>query len=106
MKRPNSRVVFGAALLAAAMAGGRSMTSQAQEAPAYEIRYLLGLGGTHSRGNSINNDGWVAGYSHLDLSYRHAALWWMRHRSTSAFSEARTRRRTATSRGPSRTPVA
>jgi probable HAF family extracellular repeat protein len=75
MKRPIARVVGTAALLAAAIAGGRSETSQAQEPPPYEVRYLLGLGGNHSRGNSINNDGWIAGYSHLNASYRHAALW-------------------------------
>jgi probable HAF family extracellular repeat protein len=75
MKRPFLRVVLGTALLAAAAVGGRSVTSQAQEPPPYEVRFLTGLGGTHSRGNSINDDGWIAGYSHLDASYRHATLW-------------------------------
>jgi probable HAF family extracellular repeat protein len=69
MKRPLARLIGAAALMAAVA------QPQLAQTPAYEIRYLLGLGGTHSRGNSINNDGWVAGYSHLDDSYRHAALW-------------------------------
>src|SRR5262249_60583984 len=75
MKRALPRIVLVAALLAAASAGGRSMVSQAQDPPPYEVRYLIGLGGNHSRGNSINNEGWIAGYSHLNPSYRHAALW-------------------------------
>src|SRR5262249_19137760 len=75
MKRALPRIVLVAALLAAASAGGRSMGSQAQDPPPHEVRYLIGLGGNHSRGNSINNEGWIAGYSHLNPSYRHAALW-------------------------------
>ena len=44
--------------------------------PAYEVQYFDGLGGSNSRGNSINNDGWVAGYSNLGTSpHRHATLW-------------------------------
>lgn len=70
MTRSIGRVLGAAALMAAAFAH-----SQLAQTPAYEIRYLLGLGGNHSRGNSINNDGWIAGYSHLNASYRHAALW-------------------------------
>jgi hypothetical protein len=76
MKRPLARVIGAAALLTAALTQPqRAQSIDIGEAPAYEVRYLLGLGGTHSRGNSINNDGWIAGYSHLDASYRHAALW-------------------------------
>jgi probable HAF family extracellular repeat protein len=75
MKSALPRIVLGAAVLVAASAGGRSVVSQAQEPPPYEVRYLVGLGGTHSRGNSINDDGWISGYSHLNASYRHAALW-------------------------------
>jgi probable HAF family extracellular repeat protein len=78
MKRPFARVVFGAALMAVAMAQpqlGQHVGIGQAPAPAYEVRYLHGLGGNHSRGNSINNDGWIAGYSHLDATYRHAALW-------------------------------
>jgi probable HAF family extracellular repeat protein len=42
----------------------------------YRVANLPSLGGTISRGNSINNRGWVAGYSNLagDQS-RHAVLW-------------------------------
>src|SRR6266496_1822678 len=42
----------------------------------YHVSNLDTLGGTNSRGNSINNQGWVAGYSNLagDQS-RHATLW-------------------------------
>src|SRR5262245_11216360 len=75
MKRSLTRAVLGAAILATAAAGGLPVVSQAQAPPAYAIRYLPGLGGTHSRGNSINDEGWIAGYSHLDASYRHAVLW-------------------------------
>jgi probable HAF family extracellular repeat protein len=46
------------------------------EDPQYNVFSLDSLGGTSSRGNSINNRGWVAGSSNLpgDTS-RHAALW-------------------------------
>jgi probable HAF family extracellular repeat protein len=71
MKRLIARAVGAATLLVASIA----QPQLAQNPPAYEVRYLPGLGGTHSRGNSINNDGWIAGYSHLDASYRHATLW-------------------------------
>lgn len=42
----------------------------------YRVTHLPSLGGAISRGNSINNRGWVAGYSNLagDQS-RHATLW-------------------------------
>jgi probable HAF family extracellular repeat protein len=42
----------------------------------YHVTNLPSLGGMVSRGNSINNRGWVAGYSNLagNLS-RHATLW-------------------------------
>ena len=42
----------------------------------YTVQYLNGLGGNNSRGNSINNDGAIAGYSNLSGDgYRHATLW-------------------------------
>ncbi len=42
----------------------------------YRISDLASLGGTVSRGNSINNAGWVSGYSFTEEnSRRHAALW-------------------------------
>lgn len=47
--------------------------AQAQE---YRVTHLPSIGGTVSRGNSINDRGWVAGYSNLpgDQS-RHATVW-------------------------------
>lgn len=42
----------------------------------YRVTHLDSLGGTISRGNSINNRGWVAGYSNLAGNQnRHATLW-------------------------------
>lgn len=42
----------------------------------YTITDLPSLGGTNSRGNSINNRGWISGYSNLAGNQsRHAALW-------------------------------
>jgi probable HAF family extracellular repeat protein len=42
----------------------------------YDIRKLPTLGGNTSRGNSINEGDWIAGYSTLaDNLSRHAALW-------------------------------
>lgn len=75
MKRSLTGVTLTAGLIAAAMLAGRPATSQAQPTAPYTIEYLPGLGGTHSRGDSVNDAGWVAGYSHLDASYRHATLW-------------------------------
>ena len=48
----------------------------ATPADTYRVTNLPSLGGTVSRGNSINDRGWIAGYSNLpgDQS-RHAALW-------------------------------
>src|SRR5207248_6891955 len=44
--------------------------------PQYIITDLTSLGGTNSRANSINNLGWLAGYSNLAGNQsRHAALW-------------------------------
>src|SRR5215211_4068108 len=42
----------------------------------YTVRNLTSLGGTISRGNSINNNSWVTGYSNTTAnSRRRAALW-------------------------------
>jgi probable HAF family extracellular repeat protein len=76
MKRSITRVVCATAALAAVTGGSRPATSRAQEIPPYQVQYLDGLGGTNSRGNSINNDDWVAGYSNLSFgTQRHATLW-------------------------------
>lgn len=54
--------------LAAEHDGGRLRT--------YDVEKLPGLGGASSRGNSINDRGWVAGYANLPGNLtRHAALW-------------------------------
>jgi probable HAF family extracellular repeat protein len=73
MKCSIARAVVTAALLAVVLSEGRPAASQ--EDKPYAIRYLTSLGGTHSRGNSVNNTGWVSGYSHLNVTYRHATLW-------------------------------
>ncbi len=47
-----------------------------QQPSHYTITDLPSLGGTNSRANSINNRGWLAGYSNLAGNQaRHAALW-------------------------------
>jgi probable HAF family extracellular repeat protein len=48
----------------------------ASEQTQYNITDLPSLGGINSRANSINNRGWLAGYSNLAANTsRHAALW-------------------------------
>jgi probable HAF family extracellular repeat protein len=48
----------------------------ASEQTQYRITDLPSLGGRNSRANSINNRGWLAGYSNLAANTsRHAALW-------------------------------
>jgi probable HAF family extracellular repeat protein len=76
MKRSIVRVAAAATMLAAAMTVAQSAPTKAAGAALYDIRYLTGLGGNHSRGNSINDAGWIAGYSNLEGNqYRHATLW-------------------------------
>src|SRR5947207_3230542 len=75
MNRSIARVV-----IAAFLAAGAFRTQLAAEslkvASAYEVRYLPGLGGSNSRGNSINDDGLVSGYSNIaGNQYRHATMW-------------------------------
>src|SRR5688572_28382753 len=42
----------------------------------YMVTDLTSVGGTIGRGNSINNNGWITGYSNTTAnSRRHAALW-------------------------------
>lgn len=46
------------------------------EDPQYNVFSLDSIGGISSRGDSVNNRGWVAGFSNLpDNMSRHAALW-------------------------------
>lgn len=59
-------VCFGVALAAQALA----------EPDAYKVYALDSLGGTSSRGDAINNRGWVAGFSNLSgNTSRHAVEW-------------------------------
>ena len=59
-------------LIAAALGPFAQMTSAQQ----YQVTYLDSLGGTRSRGNSINNRGWIAGFSFVTgNARRHATLW-------------------------------
>src|SRR5262245_64538916 len=53
-----------------------SALAQTAAAQQYQVSYLDSLGGTSSRGNSINNRGWIAGFSRLAGDpNRHATLW-------------------------------
>src|SRR6266576_3219893 len=57
-----------------AACGGATL-AQAEERQ-YDVFNLDTLGGTNSRGNSINNRSWVAGFSNLAGNQsRHATLW-------------------------------
>jgi probable HAF family extracellular repeat protein len=73
MTRSIGRIGVVAAVLAAASVG--SHPSASQPPAAYTLMLLPSLDRIHSRGNSINNAGWVAGYSHFSQTYRHAVLW-------------------------------
>jgi probable HAF family extracellular repeat protein len=69
-------VVFVAALLAGLAYGGAFEASQQSQPAKYQVTNLASLGGTISRGNSINNRSWVSGYSNLSGNQsRHASLW-------------------------------
>jgi len=67
-----AKAVCASSLFMAAVCCGLFAASQQQ----YTITDLPSLGGTNSRANSINNRGWLAGYSNLAGNQsRHAALW-------------------------------
>ena len=69
-------VVPAAAMLAGVACGGDFAAPQQGPATKYQVTNLASLGGTISRGNSINNRSWVAGYSNLcGNQSRHASLW-------------------------------
>jgi probable HAF family extracellular repeat protein len=58
-----------------ALAAGPATENQ-PKFDAYQVSDLPSLGGTNSRGNSINNRDWIGGYSTLAGNQtRHAALW-------------------------------
>lgn len=69
-------MVPAVALLAISVLGDPGETSAKHGSSTYSIFNLSSLGGSNSRGNSINDLAWVAGYSNLsgDQS-RHATLW-------------------------------
>jgi probable HAF family extracellular repeat protein len=76
MRRSIASVVAAMAVLAAAVALSRPAALDAAGDAAYVVSILPSLGGSPSRGNSINDSGLVAGYSTLEgNSYRHAAIW-------------------------------
>lgn len=63
-------------LLAIGAQHGIQRASAHGEKPTYDVAILLSLGGTRGAGNSINDRGWVAGFSNLpDDRSRHATLW-------------------------------
>ena len=69
-------VVFVTTLLAGLAYGGAFEASQPSQPTKYQVTNLASLGGTISRGNSINNRSWVSGYSNLSGNQsRHASLW-------------------------------
>jgi probable HAF family extracellular repeat protein len=76
------RFVMSAPLVVAVAACGNDTPSTQplhRSAAQVEVRYtverLPALGGTQSRGMSINNQGWVAGWSQRTDGTRRAALW-------------------------------
>ena len=59
-----------------AVCGAAALVMAQQPAQHYQVSSLPSLGGTISRGNSINDRTWIAGYSNLTGNQaRHAALW-------------------------------
>jgi probable HAF family extracellular repeat protein len=69
-------VIPSAVLLVGAAYSGHPEASEDNRLSAYRVTDLSSLGGTRSAGNSINNVGWVTGFSNLaGDSNRHAALW-------------------------------
>jgi len=64
VKNPIARFALAvAAVIVGAPSAGPSAAIQASGAPEYAVTALPSLGGTPSRGNSINDVGWIAGYS-------------------------------------------
>src|SRR5262245_18957750 len=76
MRRSIASVVAAMAVFGTGVAMSRPEALRAAAA-AYVVDILPTLGGSPSRGNSINNNGLVAGYSSLaeDSRYRHAVIW-------------------------------
>lgn len=69
-------MVPAVALLASGVLAEPAATSAGHGSSTYSIFNLSSLGGANSRGNSINDLTWVAGYSNLSGDQtRHATLW-------------------------------
>jgi probable HAF family extracellular repeat protein len=63
-------------LLALTIAAGFGLLPQKAAAQQYQVTYLDSIGGIRSRGNSINNREWIAGFSFITTNTRrHATLW-------------------------------
>jgi probable HAF family extracellular repeat protein len=79
LRRAASRVAFLTPVLllaAAATPPAQARADQAHNRTGYEVSNLASLGGTDSAGNSVNNRGWIAGYSNkAGDQTRHATLW-------------------------------
>ena len=78
MKTSATKSAAIAAALLAAVAYGGELKAQGEKGAniQYKVSNLPSNGGTISRGNSINDLGWVAGYSNLaGNTTRHATLW-------------------------------
>lgn len=72
--REISHAILAAACTACLTVANVAVAAEGQTL--YQVTNLSALGGTISRGNSINNRGWVSGYSNLPGNQaRHAALW-------------------------------
>ena len=56
-------------LIAASCFAVALLPAFAEDPPQYDVSSLDSLGGTVSRGNSINNRSWVAGYSNVMEGY-------------------------------------
>jgi len=68
-----TKFILLAMLSANAMGGSLGKSASP---PTYSITNLGSIGGTISRGNSINNSGWISGFSFVaGNSRRHASLW-------------------------------
>jgi len=74
MLEPSRNTITRAALLLLVFAVSALMQTVA--AQQYQVTYLDSIGGNRSRGNSINNREWVAGFSFVTgNARRHATLW-------------------------------
>ncbi|MGH9160611.1 MAG: hypothetical protein ACRD2X_11600 [Vicinamibacteraceae bacterium] len=73
---PARAIVAAAALAVVVAAGARFEASGQEEQTTYLVKNLRSLGGTESRGNSINSLGWIGGFSTMEGNLlRHATLW-------------------------------